>query len=97
MPQGLGPLLGGDFGAHRKAPTDPGRGVALVSLLPKGAARLFCPTCGASLYFRLNGGFSVEAGAIDNPTGGQLSRHMFCADKGDYYALSDGLPQSTGA
>ena len=62
---------------------------------PGGGQRGFCPHCGSSLYFRAgNGAFSVEAGCIDNPTGGHLASHVFVADKGDYYALSDGLPQS---
>ena len=59
-----------------------------------GSQRGFCPCCGSSLYFRAgDGAFSVEAGCIDNPTGGHLARHIFVADKGDYYRLSDGLPQ----
>ncbi len=66
-------------------------------MTPGGAQRGFCPCCGSSLYFRAaDGGFSVEAGCIDNPTGGHLSRHIFVADKGDYYPLSDGLPQAEG-
>ena len=56
-----------------------------------GGRRGFCTGCGSSLYFRAaEGGFSVEAGCIDNPTGGHLARHIFVADKGDYYALTDG-------
>lgn len=64
---------------------------------PGGGQRGFCPTCGSSLYFRMDGDFSVEAGVIDNPTGGQLAQHIFTGDKGDYYTLTDGLPQATGA
>lgn len=61
---------------------------------PGGAQRGFCTTCGGSLYFRAKDGrFSVEAGEIDNPTGGRLSSHIFVADKGDYYQIDDGLPQ----
>jgi hypothetical protein len=64
---------------------------------PGGGQRGFCPTCGSSLYFRArDGGFSVEAGVIDNPTGGRLASHIFTADKGDYYSLTDGLPQFPG-
>lgn len=64
---------------------------------PGGAQRGFCAACGSSLYFRAaDGGFAVEAGAVDNPTGGHLAHHIFTADKGDYYTLCDGLPQSTG-
>lgn len=62
-----------------------------------GGIRSFCPRCGSSLAFRLGEDFSLEAGAIDNPTGGRLVRHIFTADKGDYYDLTDGLPQNTGA
>ena len=59
-----------------------------------GSARGFCACCGGSLYFRdAEGGFSVEAGCVDNPTGGRLTRHIFVVDKGDYYGLADGLPQ----
>ena len=61
---------------------------------PGGGQRGFCPECGCKLYFRdAAGGFSVEAGIIDGPTGGRLTGHIFVADKGDYYALTDGLPQ----
>ena len=61
------------------------------------AARGFCRTCGSRLWFRAaDGSFSVEAGCIDGPTGGWLAGHIFVADKGDYYDLNDGLPQSQG-
>ncbi len=33
-------------------------------------------------------------GAIDTPTGVRLAKHIFVADKGDYYDIEDGLPQS---
>lgn len=62
-----------------------------------GSTRGFCPDCGSSLYFRApDGSFSLEAGVIDNPTGGQVSQHIFVADKGDYYTIDDGLPQAMG-
>ena len=62
-------------------------------ITPNGGQRGFCLGCGGSLYFRArDGSFSVEAGVIDNPTGGCLTSHIFSADKGDYYALTDGLP-----
>lgn len=32
-------------------------------------------------------------GAFDGPTDTSLKMHMFVADKGDYYAIVDGLPQ----
>jgi hypothetical protein len=64
---------------------------------PAGGRRGFCAACGSSLWFRAaDGAFSVEAGAILGPTGGRLAGHIFVADKGDYYALDDGLPQAPG-
>lgn len=61
---------------------------------PGGATRGFCARCGSSLWFRAaDGAFSVEAGAIDGATGGHLTAHIFVAEKGDYYALTDRLPQ----
>ena len=72
---------------HRKAP--------LAEYVTAGGGhRGFCTDCGSSLYFRAqDGDFSVEAGAIDGATGGTLVSHIFVADKGDFYTLSDGLPQ----
>ena len=64
---------------------------------PGGGRRGFCGACGASLYFRAaDGAFSVEAGAIDGPTGGRLAAHIFTVEKGDWYDLADGLPQFAG-
>jgi hypothetical protein len=64
---------------------------------PAGARRGFCTGCGSSLYFRdSDGAFSVEAGAVDGPTGSTLTGHVFVADGGDYYTLDDGLPQHAG-
>jgi hypothetical protein len=60
---------------------------------PTGGIRSFCPTCGSGLTFESAAETSVEAGVIDNPTGGRLTRHIFVAQKGDYYVLEDGLPQ----
>lgn len=64
---------------------------------PGGGERQFCPTCGASLMFRKGDEVSLEAGVLDNPTGGHLARHIFTRDKGDYYTLDDGVPQQPGA
>jgi hypothetical protein len=63
---------------------------------PKGGKRSFCPTCGTGLTFDGATEFAVEAGCIDNPTGGRMVQHIFVAEKGDYYELNDGLPQSEG-
>jgi hypothetical protein len=33
-------------------------------------------------------------GAFDTPTSTHLDRHIFVAEKGDYYEIADGLPQN---
>ncbi|MBD3765903.1 MAG: GFA family protein [Rhodobacterales bacterium] len=64
---------------------------------PGGGRRGFCARCGSSLWFRAaDGALSVEAGAVLGPTGGRLAAHIFTADRGDYYAIDDGLPQAPG-
>jgi hypothetical protein len=59
------------------------------------AKRGFCPTCGSFLFWKANAddeiGFSL--GLIDGPTGLTMEKHIFTADKGDYYQIDDGLPQ----
>jgi len=39
---------------------------------------------------------AVSMGAFDTPTRTQLEKHIFVAEKGDYYQLADGVPQSQG-
>jgi hypothetical protein len=60
------------------------------------AQRGFCSTCGASMFWDPieEDRISVAMGAFEAPTGTQLARHIFVADKGDYYEIKDGLPQS---
>lgn len=60
------------------------------------AERGFCGTCGSVLFWRPVGRetVSVSPGALDNPTGLALTRHIYVADKGDYYEIADGLPQT---
>ena len=59
------------------------------------AERGFCPTCGASLFWRRIGSdhIDVAAGSVDAPTGLTLAAHIHVEDKGDYYQIDDGLPQ----
>jgi hypothetical protein len=58
------------------------------------ARRGFCPKCGSNLFWagadpdRL----SIFAGTLDSPTGLVMTGHIFVADKGDYYEITDGLP-----
>lgn len=59
------------------------------------AKRGFCGTCGSFLFWKHNeeDEISISMGAFDAPTQVALSRHIFVADKGDYYSLADDLPQ----
>lgn len=56
------------------------------------AARGFCKTCGSLLFWKGDTAqhISIAAGALDGPTGLKLEGHIFCADKGDYYEITDG-------
>ncbi len=60
-----------------------------------GHQRGFCGNCGSSLFWQAENqdGISILAGTLDGPTGIQLKMHIFTNDKGDYYKLSDDLPQ----
>ena len=63
----------------------------------ESAERGFCPRCGSFLFWRADGEGtqSVAMGALEEPTGLSLEKHIFTADKGDYYDLpDDGLPRS---
>lgn len=59
------------------------------------AGRGFCRTCGSVLFWKGDGsGYtSIMAGAFDKPTGLKIGRHIYCADKGDYYEINDGAPR----
>ncbi len=59
------------------------------------ARRGFCPACGSFLFWEDTGEdtCSFALGTISNPTGLSLEKHIFTADKGDYYDIADGLPQ----
>ena len=59
------------------------------------AKRGSCPKCGSFLFWKAHDEdtISFSLGAIDGPTGLTLEKHIFVADKGDYYQIADGLPQ----
>ena len=60
-----------------------------------GVRRGFCGACGAALFWEreAEATVAVGAGTLDAPTGLALVRHIYVADKGDYYDIADGLPQ----
>jgi len=59
------------------------------------AKRGSCPTCGSFLFWKANDEdtISFALGAVDGPTGLALTKHIFVAEKGDYYDIADGVPQ----
>ena len=62
------------------------------------ARRGFCAGCGSSLVWeRIDApSISISAGSLDQPTGLRTVRHVFVADKADYYEITDGLEQLSG-
>lgn len=60
--------------------------------------RGFCSACGSTLFWKpMLDGYeytAVAMGVFDSPTNTKLSKHTFVRDRGDYYELTDGLPQS---
>jgi hypothetical protein len=58
--------------------------------------RGFCSTCGSFLFWDppARDWIAVAMGAFDTPTAALLEKHIFVAEKGDYYEITDGLPQS---
>ncbi len=59
------------------------------------ARRGFCPVCGSVLFWKRDGEahVSFSLGSVDGPVVRGLARHIFTADKGDYYEIADGIPQ----
>ena len=63
--------------------------------------RGFCGTCGSTLFWKPTiAGYqwtSVALGCLDDELGLKIAKHIFVADKGSYYEIDDGAPQSAGA
>jgi hypothetical protein len=62
------------------------------------AERGFCATCGTVLFWRRLGSerLAIAMGAFDLPTETRIGRHIFVAEKGDYYEIEPGTPQFEG-
>jgi hypothetical protein len=60
------------------------------------ARRGFCSTCGSHLFWEpTNGGdLGILAASVDEPNRLAVAKHIHVADKGCYYEIDDGLPQS---
>ncbi|WP_425052294.1 GFA family protein [Psychromarinibacter sp. S121] len=86
----------GHFVAATSAPRDTVKVTGPVAWYQSSpeARRGFCPRCGSSLFWDGPGShISIHAGTLDGETGLALAGHIFCAFKGDYYPISDPLPQ----
>jgi hypothetical protein len=61
------------------------------------ARRGFCSACGSVLFW--DDGvtpFGINMGALDQPTGLRMAKHIFVDDKADYYEITDSLPRFEG-
>jgi hypothetical protein len=60
------------------------------------AERGFCSRCGGNLFWKQAGrdAISITAGTLDTPTRLHVDKHIFVADKSDYYTIDDGVPQA---
>jgi hypothetical protein len=60
--------------------------------------RGFCMVCGSTLFWKpIIEGYEwtgVAMGCIDTPLSVRISKHTFVGDKGGYYDINDGAPQS---
>jgi hypothetical protein len=59
------------------------------------ARRGFCRVCGSAMFWEADGAdeISIMAGLFDEPSELKLTHHIYCANKGDFYEITDGLPQ----
>ncbi|MDF2368792.1 GFA family protein [Sneathiella sp.] len=59
------------------------------------AKRGFCNTCGSSIFWteKKGGNMGIAPASLDEPTGLETARHIFTEFAGDYYEITDGLPQ----
>lgn len=62
------------------------------------ATRGFCASCGSFLFWQSDGAsrISIAAGSIDGQSGLTITKHIFCADKGDYYEITGDAVQLAG-
>lgn len=58
------------------------------------AQRGFCKICGSTLFWSGDAKdyISIALGALDPPTGLRIAKHIFVADKSDYYDITDNVP-----
>jgi len=87
-------------GFHVAATSAPRESVVIVGDVSwfrssETSKRGFCGICGSNLFWDGPGkNLSIFAGTLDAPTGLKLVGHIYCADKGDYYEITDNLPKA---
>jgi|TARA_B100000035_G_scaffold42920_1_gene32103 hypothetical protein len=66
-----------------------------VKDVTKGVKRGFCSVCGSVLVWNPEDGDDLwfSAGSLDDVSGIKVRGHIWTSEKGDYYEISDGLPQ----
>lgn len=93
----------GHFGAGVEVPRDSlvikGEGNIGWYAMTDRARRGFCKTCGTNLFFdpidrEKHSWTGVTAGVFNAPTLTKLGLHIFAAEKGDYYEITDGVKQN---
>jgi virginiamycin B lyase len=54
--------------------------------------------CGSHLFWKPSNEdyIGILAASVDEPSGLRMAKHIFVDDKGDYYEITDGLPQYAG-
>ncbi|MFQ5562336.1 MAG: GFA family protein [Parvularculaceae bacterium] len=64
----------------------------------ENAAYGFCPQCKSLLFWRHaeRPTLSVAPGNLDDAVGLDVKGHVFIEEKGEYYEITDGLPQYCG-
>jgi hypothetical protein len=62
----------------------------------EAARRGFCARCGSTLFWQGAGRdyLAIAAGTLDDSGGLKVAHHIFVADKGGYYDIEAGVPQS---
>ncbi len=58
------------------------------------AKRGFCSECGSSLFYQLlaSSKINIASGTLDDSSGLKPGKHIFCADRGQYYDLPEDAP-----
>ncbi|TRD16933.1 GFA family protein [Palleronia caenipelagi] len=89
---------------HYWAATATRRELLEISGTPKwyestpGIKRGFCGRCGSSLFWDDGGDLvSIAPGGLDEGEPPAMVGHIFCASKGSYYEVADGLPQAAAS